>query len=67
MLSGPIGPFRPIWPSFIADAGLELTRSRFRLRPELRYTRHRADQNPFGVVLHPDQIDLLLSVSFRRQ
>jgi hypothetical protein len=63
----PIRQFRPKWPSIIADVGLEFSRSRFRLRPELRYTRHRPDEFIFGVPLHSDQIDLLLGLSFQKQ
>jgi len=64
-ISGPLGPFQPNWPSFVVDAGIEWSRSRLRLRPELRYTRHRLD--PFGVLLRSDQFDLLLNVSLQKR
>jgi hypothetical protein len=59
----PVVQANPAWPSIVLDAGLEWSRGPFRLRPELRYTRHRADQSGFGV-LRSDQVDFLIGLSF---
>jgi len=61
--SGSTGGVNPAWPSIIVDAGLEWSRGPFRLRPELRYTRHRGEG--FSS-LRSDQVDFLIGFSFAR-